>query len=151
LRVSGDPAPPEPPSPETIPTSVGKNEARGRTGARGAALGAMVSCGAVILSLKLEEIVNGPDDVRVGGSEPESATSREVFDRVGDLASPGGHDVSPRDIPGVDKSRQAKITSGEARGDLAHVPLDLDCPGAVLLILLQLDPSTVRQRLEDVR
>jgi len=95
-----------------------------------------VACRMVILSLKLQKVVDRANHAGRGATEPQCGASRQVFDGIPDLRSMSRHDFGSGYGPGVNEPGQLKVAGSEVGSDLSHMTLNLNYSGAVLHIAL---------------
>jgi hypothetical protein len=105
----------------------------------------------VVASLKSHEVMDGGERLWIGCREAELSAAWEIADRVGNVIPARGHDGGSRDVPHVNESRRAEVAHLERGRDRTQVPADLCDAGRVVDITHELDPPSVRERVEVVR
>jgi hypothetical protein len=111
----------------------------------------MRAASAVLTALKSQKVVDCAYSGRIVRADPQSGPARQGFHRVADAIAARAHHRGPwNDGSGVNKARDCEVSGSESRGDVSHVATNCARRYEIGGIALQLDPSTIRQRNEEM-
>ena len=105
----------------------------------------------MVVPLKGEKLVNGPDRYGVCTPQPYNPATRSRVSRVSNGRPASSHLTGSRDLASMHEAGQREVAATESTGNLPHVSSDLSHTGSVDSILLEGDAATIRQRLELVK
>jgi hypothetical protein len=102
----------------------------------------------MVVPLKCEKLVNGPDRYGVCTPQPHSPATRNRVSRVSNGRSASPHLTGSWDLASMHEAGQREVAATESTGNLPHVSSDLSHTGSVDSISLEGDAATIRQRLK---
>jgi hypothetical protein len=105
----------------------------------------------MVVPLKCEKLVNGPDRDGVCTAQPHNPATRNRVSRVLDGRFASSHLPGSRDLASMHETGQREVAPTECAGNLPHVSSNLSHTGSIGSISLEGDAATIRQRLEAVQ
>ena len=104
----------------------------------------------MVVPLKGEKLVNGPDRDGVCTPQPHNAATRNGVSHISNGRSASSHLTGSRDLASMHEAGQREVAATECAGNLPHVSSNLSHTGNIGSISLEGDAATIRQRLEPV-
>jgi hypothetical protein len=105
----------------------------------------------MVVPLKGEKLVNGPDRDGVCTPQPHNAATRNGVSHISNGRSASSHLTGSRDLASMHEAGQREIAATERAGNLPHVRSNLSHTGSIGRISLEGDAATIRQRLKLVQ